>query len=116
MKLVYFAWVRERIGKAEEKSICRPACGPPATWFPGCGPRRGLRPRVRKPRAIRVAMDQVHVPRRGAGGRARDRNLPADDRRLMWAWPPISPSAFSKPISTSAARSQVSQPMSKSAC
>ena len=84
LKLLYFAWVRERIGKPEEE-IDPPAnvrtVGELVAWLAGRGeeyayafenaqgdPRRD-RPQPRETR---------HADR----GRARDRVLPADDRRL----------------------------------
>ena len=31
VKILYFAWVREKVGKAEETSMCRPASRPPSS-------------------------------------------------------------------------------------
>jgi molybdopterin synthase sulfur carrier subunit len=62
MKLKYFAWVRERIGTAEE------AVEPPAEvatvrelldWLKGRGD--GYAEALRFPEAIRVAVDHEHV-------------------------------------------------------
>ena len=62
MKAVYFAWVRERIGKAEEE------IEPPAevatvadliAWLRA--PRRGLRHAFENPATIRAALDRAHV-------------------------------------------------------
>ena len=86
MKLVYFAWVRERIGKAEEEVDAArrrrrpsPIC---SRWLKARGEdyehalaacRRRSAPRI----------DQEHVEHaRADRRRARDRALPADDRRL----------------------------------
>ena len=63
MKLVYFAWVRERVGKTEEE-IAPPADRRDGRRTDGLarGPRRGIRPRVRESaRSIRAAIDRSHV-------------------------------------------------------
>ena len=84
MKLRYFAWVRERIGKPEEE------IEPPAGHRDGrrshdLASRRGeeYAYAFENPKVIRAAIDRAHVradtrDRR----RARDRLLPADDGRL----------------------------------
>ena len=85
MKVKYFAWVRERIGKAEE------TIEPPASvrtvddliaWL--AGQRRDLRPCLRDaagdPRRDRPRPRQIRCRHRR---RPRDRLLPADDRRLI---------------------------------
>ncbi len=63
MKLVYFAWVRERIGLESEEVT------PPATvatthalidWLRTRGP--GYELALAEPRAVRVAVDKVHAP------------------------------------------------------
>ena len=85
MKVKYFAWVRERIGKAEE------TIEPPANVRTvddlialAVRARRGLCLCVRKaegdPRRDRPGPCQAG---RGHRRRARDRVLSADDRRLM---------------------------------
>jgi sulfur-carrier protein len=62
MKLLYFAWVRERIGKAEE------AVEPPASvvtvadliaWLSGRGEEYAYA--FDKPKVIRAAIDRRHV-------------------------------------------------------
>jgi molybdopterin synthase sulfur carrier subunit len=62
VKLLYFAWVRERIGLKEED------VEPPAevltvsdliTWLKGRGP--GYDYALSEPRAIRIAVDKVHA-------------------------------------------------------
>ena len=63
MKLVYFAWVRERIGvEAEELDL--PASvrttGELVSWLKDRGP--GYAHALSEPRAIRVAVDKVHAP------------------------------------------------------
>ena len=62
MKLVYFAWVRERIGKAEEelvppKSVA--TIGELMTWLS----RRGeeYAHAFENPKVIRAAIDRTHV-------------------------------------------------------
>lgn len=72
MKAVYFAWVRERIGKASEE------IAPPATiatvaeliaWLGARGEEYAYA--FENPRVVRVAIDRAHVkhdaPIRGAG-------------------------------------------------
>ena len=62
MKLVYFAWVRERIGRTEEE-IDPPSeiatVGELVDWLKGRGPE--YEHALADPRAIRVAVDQVHA-------------------------------------------------------
>jgi molybdopterin synthase sulfur carrier subunit len=62
VKLLYFAWVRERIGKAEEDVV------PPAAvttvadliaWLSGRGEEYAHA--FEKPKVIRAAIDRVHV-------------------------------------------------------
>ena len=61
VKLLYFAWVRERVGKAEEE-IDLPAgvatVGDLMAWL---ATRRGICPRLRNPKVIRAAIDRTHV-------------------------------------------------------
>ena len=61
MKLVYFAWVRERIGSKDEE-IALPAEGATAgdllAWLRSRGPE--YEHALAEPRAIRVAIDRVH--------------------------------------------------------
>ncbi|MBN9020946.1 MAG: molybdopterin converting factor subunit 1 [Rhizobiales bacterium] len=73
MKLRYFAWVRERIGLAEED------VDPPAdvatvddllAWLKGRGPE--YEHALAEPKVIRVAVDQVHVQRDTPLGAARE--------------------------------------------
>ena len=67
MKAVYFAWVRERIGKAEEE------LSPPPTvttvdeliaWLARQG--EGYAHAFEKPSAVRAALDRVHARRDAA--------------------------------------------------
>lgn len=62
MKILYFAWVRERVGKAEEE------IAPPANvstvadliaWLSGRGEEYAHA--FEKPKVIRAAIDRVHV-------------------------------------------------------
>ena len=61
MKLVYFAWVRERIGMKEEE-VALPAtvatAGDLLAWLRQRGPE--YEHALAEPRAIRVAIDRVH--------------------------------------------------------
>ena len=62
MKLVYFAWVRERIGRREEE-IALPAsvatAGDLLAWLKARGPE--YEHALAEPRAIRIAIDHVHA-------------------------------------------------------
>ena len=62
MKLVYFAWVRERIGKAEE-DIAVPAevvtVGDLAAWLAGRGEEYAHA--FENPKVVRAAIDRKHV-------------------------------------------------------
>ena len=62
MKLLYFAWVRERIGKAEEE-VDPPAAvttiGDLVTWLTGRG--EGYAYAFENPKVIRAAIDKSHV-------------------------------------------------------
>ena len=72
MKAVYFAWVRERVGKNEEE-IDPPAgvatVGELIAWLSAQG--EGYAHAFERPRVIRAAIDHVHVGRdaRIAGAR-----------------------------------------------
>ncbi len=61
MKLVYFAWVRERIGIKDEE-VALPAevatAGDLLAWLRNRGPE--YEHALSEPRAIRVAIDRVH--------------------------------------------------------
>jgi molybdopterin synthase sulfur carrier subunit len=71
VKLRYFAWVRERVGKAEE-DVEAPAgirtVGELVAWLATRGPE--YEAAFAEPRAIRVALDKCHAahnaPLRGA--------------------------------------------------
>jgi molybdopterin synthase sulfur carrier subunit len=62
MKAVYFAWVRERIGKADEE-IAPPdhvrTAGELVEWLAGRGEEYAYA--FEKPKVIRVALDRRHV-------------------------------------------------------
>ncbi len=62
VKVVYFAWVRERIGKGEEE-LEIPAevktAGELVSWLGTLG--EGYEEALRVPQAIRVAVNQEHV-------------------------------------------------------
>jgi molybdopterin synthase sulfur carrier subunit len=64
VKLVYFAWVRERIGRTEEE-IALPAAvataGDLLDWLKARGPE--YEHALAEPAAIRVAVDRVHAGR-----------------------------------------------------
>jgi molybdopterin synthase catalytic subunit len=87
MKVKYFAWVRERIGKAEE-TVEPPAGVRTVDDLIGWLARRGetYAYAFEKPKVIRAAIDHAHVkPDADDRRRPRDRVLPADDRRLTFA-------------------------------
>lgn len=73
MKLVYFAWVRERVGKAEEE-IEPPAgvstVGELATWLAGRGEEYAHA--FANPKAVRAAIDRTHVKPQAAIAGARE--------------------------------------------
>jgi molybdopterin synthase sulfur carrier subunit len=73
MKLLYFAWVRERIGKAEEE-IAPPAqvttVGDLMTWLAGRGEEYAYA--FENPKVIRAAIDRKHVPPATPIGGARE--------------------------------------------
>jgi len=62
VKLLYFAWVRERVGKAEEQVEPPPAVttiGELMTWL--AGRDEGYAYAFENPKVIRAAIDRVHV-------------------------------------------------------
>ncbi|MFN4207731.1 MAG: molybdopterin converting factor subunit 1 [Agrobacterium albertimagni] len=62
VKLVYFAWVRERIGKGEEELDIPDdvkTAGDLVSWLATLG--EGYEEALRFPKAIRVAINQEHV-------------------------------------------------------
>ena len=62
MKLVYFAWVRERIGRTDEELTLPAEVATTAdllAWLKKRGPE--YEHALAEPRAIRVAVDRVHA-------------------------------------------------------
>ena len=62
MKLVYFAWVRERVGKAEEEIALPTAVATVAdlmNWLSGRGEEYAHA--FANPKVIRAAIDRTHV-------------------------------------------------------
>lgn len=62
MKLVYFAWVRERVGKAEEELAPPPSVNTVAelvAWLRGRGEEYANA--FEHPQSIRAAIDKNHV-------------------------------------------------------
>ena len=81
MKLVYFAWVRERIGRTEEEfdppnGVA--TVGDLVDWLKGRGPE--YEHALGEPRAIRVALDRVHA----------DRATPIAGAREVALFPPMT--------------------------
>lgn len=73
MKVLYFAWVRERIGKTEEE-VTPPASvatvGDLIAWLAGRG--EGYASAFENPRVIRAAIDRAHVKAEAAIAGARE--------------------------------------------
>jgi sulfur-carrier protein len=63
MKLLYFAWIRQRIGRHEEM-IDKPRevtdVGSLIAWLQGRGP--GYAEALKEPSVVRVAVNQEYVP------------------------------------------------------
>jgi sulfur-carrier protein len=62
MKLIYFAWVRERVGKTEEELDLPPGVATVAdliAWLSRRG--EGYAYAFEKPRSVRAALDRVHA-------------------------------------------------------
>ncbi len=73
MKLVYFAWVRERVGQAEETVDLPPEIGTVAElvgWLKTRG--EGYAYAFENERIIRAAIDHVHAKPEAPIGRARE--------------------------------------------
>jgi molybdopterin synthase sulfur carrier subunit len=73
MKLVYFAWVRERIGKAEEEVVLPASVNTIADlmrWLGGRGEEYAHA--FENPKVIRAAIDKGHVKPDAAIGGARE--------------------------------------------
>ena len=62
MKVLYFAWIRERVGKAEEE-VSPPASvvtiGELVQWLAGRGEEYAYA--FENPKIVRAAIDRVHV-------------------------------------------------------
>ncbi len=87
VKIRYFAWMREKTGKAEE-IVDLPAglatVADVVEWLRAQGPEYAEA--FAKPGVVRAALDQTHVKLEASiAGRARDRLLPAGDGRLSVA-------------------------------
>lgn len=64
MKLIYFAWVRERIGRPEEEIVLPSdvaTAGDLIDWLKGRGPEYAHA--LAEPAAIRIAVDRTHAKR-----------------------------------------------------
>ena len=64
MKLIYFAWVRERVGKSEEELDPPPevaTVGDLIAWLTRRG--EGYAYAFERPQAVRAALDKVHAGR-----------------------------------------------------
>jgi len=62
MRLMYFAWVRERIGKSEEELDPPPGVATVSdliAWLSGRG--EGYAHAFEKPSTVRAALDKVHA-------------------------------------------------------
>jgi sulfur-carrier protein len=73
MKAVYFAWVRERVGKAEEEleppsSVT--TVGDLIAWLSSRG--EGYAHAFEKPATIRAALDRVHARHEASLGSAKE--------------------------------------------
>jgi sulfur-carrier protein len=73
MKAIYFAWVRERVGKAEEEleppsSVT--TVGDLIAWLSAQG--EGYAHAFEKPAAIRAALDRVHARHEALLGSAKE--------------------------------------------
>lgn len=73
VKLLYFAWVRERVGKTDEV-VDLPAgiatVGELMTWLAGRGEEYAHA--FANPKVVRVAIDRTHVKSEAAIGGARE--------------------------------------------
>ncbi len=62
VRIVYFAWVRERVGKSEETLELPPGIATVAdlvVWLRARGPEYAVA--FAKPEVVRAAVDQAHV-------------------------------------------------------
>ena len=73
MKAVYFAWVRERVGKAEEELDPPPSVATVADLIAWLASRdEGYAHAFEKPSIIRAALDRVHARHEAAIAGARE--------------------------------------------
>ncbi len=73
MKAVYFAWVRERVGKTEEELDPPPTVttvGDLIAWLSSRG--EGYAHAFERPATVRAALDRVHVRHEAAIGAAKE--------------------------------------------
>jgi molybdopterin synthase sulfur carrier subunit len=73
LKIVYFAWVRERIGKTDEEIDAPPGISTVRElmdWLSGRGEEYAYA--FENPKVIRAALDRVHVRPDAALGAARE--------------------------------------------
>ena len=102
MKALYFAWVRERVGKAEEElspPVTVATVGDLIAWLAKQG--EGYAYAFEKPAAVRAALDRVHARSDAANSRREgSRVLSPDDRRLA----PMATIRVQRAISTPARR------------
>jgi molybdopterin synthase sulfur carrier subunit len=81
MKLRYFAWVRERVGRAEEDIELPPevtSVGELIAWL--AGRDEGYEAAFAEPKVIRAAIDQDHV----------DHSAPIAGAREVALFPPMT--------------------------
>ncbi|PTW53205.1 molybdopterin synthase subunit MoaD [Breoghania corrubedonensis] len=81
MKILYFAWVRERIGMPEEEIALPAEVSTPAdllAFLSKRGPE--YESAFERPEIIRVAVDQTHV----------DHDMPIGDAREIALFPPMT--------------------------
>jgi molybdopterin synthase sulfur carrier subunit len=81
MKVLYFAWIRERVGKTEEE-IAPPAgvttVGDLVQWLAGRGEEYAYA--FENPKVVRAAIDRVHAPP----------HSPIKDAREIALFPPMT--------------------------
>jgi len=73
IKILYFAWLREKIGKAEETADLPAGVDTVAdviTWLRERGPE--YKDAFARPGVVRAAVDQVHVQPAASIGKARE--------------------------------------------
>lgn len=81
MKILYFAWVRERVGTPEEEIALPESVATPAdllAWLRTRGPE--FEAAFERPEVIRVALDQTHV----------EHDVPLAGAREVALFPPMT--------------------------